>query len=69
MTCECLEPFRPGDVVCLAYEPTEEYGCTLKKGHKGPHIACGIGKHNYATWPNDEGEVEPWDTAEVEDET
>lgn len=28
----------------------EGYQCTLSKGHKGKHIACGIDIHNYAIW-------------------
>ena len=26
------------------------YGCGRKKGHKGPHIACGLYEHNLAIW-------------------
>ena len=28
--------------------------CTREKGHTGPHIACGIGKHNITTWYTNE---------------
>jgi len=26
------------------------YRCTRRKGHTGPHIACGITVHNVAIW-------------------
>lgn len=29
-------------------------GCTNFKNHAGPHVACGVVKHNYETW-NDDG--------------
>jgi len=27
-----------------------EFTCTRRKGHKGPHIACGTDEHNYEIW-------------------
>jgi hypothetical protein len=32
--------------------------CTLKKGHSGNHVACGIAGHNYLLWDDETGEIE-----------
>ncbi len=26
------------------------YGCTRKVGHKGTHVACGVGNHKIIQW-------------------
>lgn len=35
---------------CSAKHPVHSLVCTLKKGHKGKHIACGSITHNIAIW-------------------
>lgn len=34
---------------CKAWH--EGYSCTLARGHKGPHIACGETTHDIRSWP------------------
>jgi hypothetical protein len=31
-------------------ESSSGYGCTLRKGHKGKHIACGCTHHRIVVW-------------------
>lgn len=35
------------------FKDGKEYICTREKGHDGEHVACGLGEHRVASWPND----------------
>ena len=48
----CTEEHRVCNVFgsqCLKWGPNEKK-CTRERGHDGPHIACGVGKHNLEIW-------------------
>lgn len=41
---------QPG-ATCYAVSPDGLFHCTRPSKHKGPHVACGMIKHNYVIWP------------------
>jgi len=44
------------DIGCEVQGPVGGYVCTRKKGHKGPHLACGT-KEAYEIWEDESEEV------------
>lgn len=43
----CADPYTDDD---------RTYYCTRLAGHDGPHRACGVTRHNYAEWTDDESD-------------
>ncbi len=49
MKCNGINCKIPVKDRCGEYSKNQ-FVCTLKRGHKGQHAACGVHDHNYHIW-------------------